>query len=101
MLALKILEKQTIIEMRQTRNVQEEKDLITRLKHTFVLQLFGTFQDADNLYLMLEVGALDVRCLPQGDGPSLGRMFYLLKSLQHLQCNFSTFRVQRVMGCVP
>lgn len=54
-LALKILLKSNVVEMRQVQNIKREKDIIAQLTHPNVLRLFGTFQDADSLYMMLEL----------------------------------------------
>ena len=43
--ALKILQKFTIVETRQTKQIAREKDLTAQLKHPNILRLYGTFQD--------------------------------------------------------
>ena len=43
-LALKILQKHTVVELRQQRQVVREKDIVRQLQHAGVLRLFGTFQ---------------------------------------------------------
>jgi hypothetical protein len=45
LMALKILQKDTVVENRQTKNVSREKEIMARLQHPNVLRLFGTFQD--------------------------------------------------------
>ena len=42
--ALKILQKHTVVEMRQARNVQREKAVVASLSHPSVLRLYGTTQ---------------------------------------------------------
>ena len=54
-LALKILQKDTVVELRQERNISRERRITATLQHANVLRLYGTFQDADCLFMMLEV----------------------------------------------
>ena len=53
--ALKILQKEAIRQTRQQRNIMNEKELTASLIHPFILNLYGTFQDRDCLYMMLEI----------------------------------------------
>ena len=53
--ALKILQKEAIRQTRQQKNIMNEKELTSSLIHPFILNLFGTFQDRDCLYMMLEI----------------------------------------------
>jgi CRP-like cAMP-binding protein len=67
--AVKILQKDTIVEMKQTRNISREKDIVASLTHPNVLRLYGTFQDQDCLYMMLElVNGGELYRLMHGDG---------------------------------
>ena len=49
-LALKALQKEAIRLTRQEKNIMSERELTASLKHPFILQLYGTFQDSDCLY---------------------------------------------------
>ena len=53
--ALKILQKEAIRQTRQQKNIINEKELTSTLVHPFILNLLGTFQDNDCLYMMLEI----------------------------------------------
>ncbi|GMI21842.1 hypothetical protein TeGR_g10222 [Tetraparma gracilis] len=53
--ALKILQKEAIRVTRQEKNIINEKELTANLQHPFILHLYGTFQDTDCLYMMLEI----------------------------------------------
>ena len=53
--ALKILQKDAIRVTRQEKNIMSEKELTASLIHPFILHLYGTFQDRDCLYMMLEI----------------------------------------------
>jgi len=71
-LALKILQKDTVVENRQTKNVSREKDIMAKLQHPNVLRLYGTFQDQDCLYMMLElVNGGELFRLMHGDGSEM------------------------------
>jgi serine/threonine protein kinase len=47
--AMKILDKRHILKEKKVKYVNIEKDVLHRLKHPFVVQLFSTFQDANSL----------------------------------------------------
>ncbi|CAK4677207.1 hypothetical protein LEN26_005249 [Aphanomyces euteiches] len=53
--ALKCMQKVNIVETHQQRNVLHEKSIIGECDHPFVLKLYETFTDADQLYMLLEL----------------------------------------------
>lgn len=52
--ALKVLSKEHVVSMRQEKHILRERMVHLQLKHPFVARLYGTFQDADCLYLVIE-----------------------------------------------
>ncbi|GAA5935726.1 cAMP-dependent protein kinase [Sporobolomyces koalae] len=52
--AMKILEKSTIVRLRQVEHVNSERSTLALIQHPFIVNLFCTFQDEQNLYLLLE-----------------------------------------------
>ncbi|GAA6016733.1 hypothetical protein JCM10207_000163 [Rhodosporidiobolus poonsookiae] len=52
--AMKVLEKNTIVRLRQVEHVNSERATLAHIRHPFVVNLFCTFQDESNLYLLLE-----------------------------------------------
>lgn len=52
--ALKRLSKTQVMETNQLTNVTNEKNIMRKLNHVFILRLVATFQDTDSLYMMLE-----------------------------------------------
>jgi len=53
--ALKILKKSEVIYLKQVEHVKTEKNILETLrKHPFIVNLFGSFQDDRNLYLLME-----------------------------------------------
>ena len=68
-LALKILQKEAVRITHQERNVVNERKITSEISHPFILHLYGTFQDSNCLYMMLEfvVGGELFRLL-HGDG---------------------------------
>jgi len=53
--ALKVISKQKLVRSHQVQSVLREKDMLCLLQHPFILHLVSTFQDEDNLYLLLPV----------------------------------------------
>mmetsp|Transcript_18729 Transcript_18729/g.38352 ORF Transcript_18729/g.38352 Transcript_18729/m.38352 type:complete len:850 (+) Transcript_18729:18-2567(+) len=54
-LALKALQKEAIRQTRQEKNIMSERELTGTLIHPFILHLYGTYQDANCLYMLLEI----------------------------------------------
>ena len=52
--ALKGMNKYNLVKAEQKTNVVNEKNVLEECDHPFILQLFTTFQDRDNLYMLLE-----------------------------------------------
>ncbi|GAA5963531.1 hypothetical protein JCM8115_003400 [Rhodotorula mucilaginosa] len=52
--ALKVLEKSTVVRLRQVEHVNSERSTLAHVHHPFVVNLFCTFQDEANLYMLLE-----------------------------------------------
>lgn len=53
--ALKCLQKHHIKKSHQVKNVIAEKTAMASMSHPFVLKLYNTFQDKDQLYMALEI----------------------------------------------
>jgi len=53
--AMKILRKTTIVQMRQEGNVYREREMMELLIHPLVLRLYECYQDANALYMLLEL----------------------------------------------
>ncbi|BGP20952.1 hypothetical protein JCM10213_006668 [Rhodosporidiobolus nylandii] len=51
--AMKVLEKSTVVRLRQVEHVNSERATLAWVRHPFVVNLFCTFQDESNLYLLL------------------------------------------------
>jgi len=52
--AIKILNKGKVIKMKQVDHTRYEKELLDQIDCPFVVNLLGHFQDAKNLYLVME-----------------------------------------------
>ncbi|CAL1704290.1 unnamed protein product [Somion occarium] len=51
--ALKILRKSEIVRLRQVEHVNAERYILSRVQHPFIVDLFATFQDSLNIYMLL------------------------------------------------
>jgi len=58
--AMKVLRKSEMVEKEQVAHVRAERDVLVEVDHTWVVKMFYSFQDAENLYLVMEF-------LPGGD----------------------------------
>ena len=52
--AMKVLRKSEIVKLKQVEHTINEKHILEKLEFPFLVNLLGTFQDANNLYLVLE-----------------------------------------------
>ena len=52
--ALKILKKAEVIHLKQVAHVKTEKSILEEISHPFIVNLYGSFQDPLNLYLVME-----------------------------------------------
>ncbi|OQR81698.1 cGMP-dependent protein kinase [Thraustotheca clavata] len=53
--ALKCMQKYHLVQTRQVENIINEKRLIRECNHPFILKLYDTFSDSDQLYMVLEL----------------------------------------------
>jgi protein kinase A len=52
--ALKVLRKADVVKMRQLEHTINERAILSELNHPFLVGLVGTFQDAENVYFIME-----------------------------------------------
>ncbi|MCJ1291725.1 camp-dependent protein kinase catalytic subunit [Xylographa carneopallida] len=52
--AVKVLKKQQVVKMKQVEHTNDERRMLQRVKHPFLVTLWGTFQDAKNLYMVMD-----------------------------------------------
>lgn len=52
--ALKVMHKQTLASQHQERNVYLERDIMKSFDHSFVCDLYGSFQTASSLYMVIQ-----------------------------------------------
>ena len=55
--SLKVYEKARIVKQKMVERVNDERIILRESKHPFILQLWGTFQDPRNLYMIMEFAA--------------------------------------------
>lgn len=52
--AVKVLKKQQVVKMKQIEHTNDERKMLQRVKHPFLITLWGTFQDPKNLYMVMD-----------------------------------------------
>lgn len=53
--ALKEMQKVKVIDKRSEKSIKYERELLTRLKNPFIVNMYYSFQDYDNLYLVMDL----------------------------------------------
>lgn len=52
--AIKVLKKAQVVKMKQVEHTNDERRMLQRCKHPFLITLWGTFQDSKNLYMVMD-----------------------------------------------
>ncbi|KAL3832372.1 hypothetical protein ACJMK2_024022 [Sinanodonta woodiana] len=78
--ALKILSKQRIVAIGYQERILNEKNILAELKSDFIVRLYKTVKDDENLYLVMEL------CL----GGELSKLIYDVDNLNHTAAKFYT-----------
>jgi len=52
--AIKVLSKEKIVRMKQVSHTRNEQAMLMAVQHPFIINLWGTFQDVSNLYMVMD-----------------------------------------------
>jgi protein kinase A len=52
--AIKVLKKAQVVKMKQIEHTNDERKMLSRVKHPFLITLWGTFQDSRALYMVMD-----------------------------------------------
>ncbi|KAL8674428.1 MAG: hypothetical protein Q9168_001161 [Polycauliona sp. 1 TL-2023] len=52
--AVKVLKKVQVVKMKQVEHTNDERRMLQKVKHAFLVTLWGTFQDSKNLYMVMD-----------------------------------------------
>jgi protein kinase A len=52
--AVKVLKKAQVVKMKQVEHTNDERRMLSEVKHPFLITLWGTFQDSKNLYMVMD-----------------------------------------------
>lgn len=52
--AIKVLKKQQVVKMKQIEHTNDERAMLRKVKHAFLITLWGTFSDSKNLYMVMD-----------------------------------------------
>jgi protein kinase A len=52
--AVKVLKKGQVVKMKQVEHTNDERRMLQKVKHPFLITLWGTFQDNKNLYMVMD-----------------------------------------------
>ncbi|KAG0000005.1 camp-dependent protein kinase catalytic subunit [Entomortierella chlamydospora] len=82
--ALKVLKKRQIVQSNQVEHVNEEKRVLERIRHPFLVKTWGTFQDLSSLYIVMDyvVG---------------GELFSVLRRMQRFSNSVAKFYACQVL----
>ncbi|GAB1191164.1 cAMP-dependent protein kinase catalytic subunit [Aspergillus pseudonomiae] len=52
--AIKVLKKAQVVKMKQIEHTNDERRMLNRVRHPFLITLWGTWQDSRNLYMVMD-----------------------------------------------
>lgn len=52
--AIKVLNKERVVKMKQVEHTNSEREMLERVRHPFLVNLWGTFKDPANLYMVMD-----------------------------------------------
>ncbi len=52
--AIKVLKKAQVVKMKQVEHTNDERRMLQKVRHPFLITLWGTFQDSRNLYMVMD-----------------------------------------------
>jgi protein kinase A len=52
--AMKVLNKDKIVKTKQVEHTNNEQQMLGAVQHPFIINLWGTFQDSANLYMVMD-----------------------------------------------
>lgn len=52
--AIKVLKKAQVVKMKQIEHTNDERSMLNRVQHPFLVTLWGTWQDSRNLYMVMD-----------------------------------------------
>ena len=52
--AIKVLKKAQVVKMKQVEHTNDERKMLQKCKHAFLVTMWGTFQDSKNLYMVMD-----------------------------------------------
>lgn len=82
--AIKVLKKAQVVKMKQVEHTNDERRMLSDVKHPFLITLWGTFQDWKSLYMVMDfVEGGELFSLLRKSGVSC---FYARPSRTHVAC---------------
>jgi serine/threonine protein kinase len=51
---MKVLKKAQVVKMKQIEHTNDERRMLNRVRHPFLVTLWGTWQDSRNLYMVMD-----------------------------------------------
>ncbi|KAI8063482.1 kinase-like domain-containing protein [Gongronella butleri] len=82
--AMKVLKKSEVVRLRQIEHTNDEKCILEAVAHPFLVNMWGTFQDDINLYMVMDYVAG-------------GELFSVLRRMQRFPSNTAKFYAGQVL----
>jgi len=86
--ALKVMKKTEVVRLKQVEHVKAEADILARVSHPFIVNLYHRFQDERNLYLIeefVQMGSLGTHVKKNRQLPNDTARFYAAQIVMAIQ----------------
>lgn len=82
---MKVLNKDKIVRTKQVEHTNNEQQMLESVQHPFIINLWGTFQDSSNLYMVMDfVPGGELFTLLRRSNVSVQTFtFYFMKLIHH------------------
>lgn len=84
--AIKVLNKSKVVQQKQVEHTNSERSVLATVRHPFIVNLWGTFQDINNLFMVMDF-------VPGGE------LFTLLRK-SRVSAAFPSFIFSLLMRCL-
>jgi len=81
-----VLNKSKVVKLKQVEHTNNEQQMLESVQHPFIINLWGTFQDTANLYMVMDfVPGGELFTLLRRSNVGVWHMFFLFSLTSHTE----------------
>jgi len=99
--AIKVLNKSKVVKLKQVEHTNNEQQMLESVQHPFIINLWGTFQDTANLYMVMDfVPGGELFTLLRRSNVGVWHMFFLFSLTSHTEISWSRSQILCSRSCI-